>query len=37
MTLSTKTNFSDIYKLMPRFEIDPRMLEDLDSSYASFY
>lgn len=37
MTLSTKTNFADIYKLMPKFEIDPRMLEDLDSSYASFY
>lgn len=36
VTLSTKINFCDVYKIMPKFEIDPRVLEDLDSSYASF-
>lgn len=33
--LTSRINFSEIYKIIPLFEVDPRILEDLDGSYAT--
>lgn len=33
--LTSRINFSEIFKVIPLFEVDPRILEDLDGSYAT--
>lgn len=33
--LTSRINFCEIFKVIPLFEVDPRILEDLDGSYAT--